>query len=115
MSTPWHDLAEKAIGSDDKIEKTYSGRYDKQNGYLCLGRKSMTFVSVKGFLKKTYDILFTAPYKEVEEVKLAGRFKFDIVHKDKTYTIETSDISAKVLVEGVKDVLSSAHVSISGL
>ena len=117
MSTPWHDLAEKAIGSDDKIEKTYECRYDKHNGYLCAGRKSMVFVSVKGFLKKTYDVLFTAPYSEVDEIKLVGRFKFDIVHKDKTYSIETSDISAKILVEGIHDVLksTSTKVHISGL
>ena len=53
MSQPWHDLAVKTMGPDDEIEKTYSCSFDKQNGYLCLGRNKMVFVSVKGFLKKT--------------------------------------------------------------
>ena len=117
MSAPWHDLAEKTLGSDDKIEKTYSCRYEKQNGYLCLGRKKMVFVSVKGFLKKTYSVLMDAPYNEIDEVKLVGRYKFEVVHKGTSHPIETSDITAKILVEGIEEVskAASVHVSISGL
>ena len=117
MSTPWHDLAEKTIGPDDTIVKTYSCRFEKQNGYLCLGRNKMVFISVKGFLKKSYDVLLDAPYADIDEVKLAGRYKIDIIRKGTTQSIETSDISAKILVEGIQDVIksSSAHVEISGL
>lgn len=117
MSTPWHDLAEKTIGPDDTIEKTYSCSFEKNNGYLCLGRKKMVFISVKGFLKKTYEVLFNAPYTEIDEVKLAGRYKIDIIHNGKTHSVETSDISAKILVEGIQSVLqsSSVHITISGL
>jgi hypothetical protein len=117
MSPPWHDLAEKTVGSDDTIEKTYSCRFEKQGGYLCLGRKKMVFISVKGFLKKSYEVLFDASYDDISEVKLAGRYKIDIVHKGETRSIETSDISAKILVEAIQDIIksSSAHVEISGL
>ncbi len=117
MSTPWHDLAEKTLGSDDTIEKTYSCRFEKQNGYLCLGRQKMVFISVKGFLKKSYNVLLDAPYDEIDEVKLAGRYKIEVVYKGTTHSIETSDISAKILVEGIQDVIksSSAKVTISGL
>ena len=117
MSTPWHDLAEKTVGPDDTIEKTYSCRFEKQNGYLCLGRKKMVFISVKGFLKKSYDVLLDAPYDEIDEVKLTGRYKINLIHKGETRLIETSDISAKILVKGIQDVIqsSSAQVEISGL
>jgi len=117
MSNPWHDLAEKTLGPDDTIEKTYSCRFEKQGGYLCLARKKMVFVSVKGFLRKSYDVLLNAPYDEIDEVKRAGRYKIDHIQKGETHLIETSDISAKILVEGIQDVIksSSAQVEISGL
>ncbi len=119
MSQPWHDLAVKTIGPDDKIEKTYSCSFDKQNGYLCLGRKKMVFVSVKGFLKKTYDVLLNASYDDIKEVKLASRFRIDLNYNDKVHSIETSDVSAKVVVQGIEDVTKTSpiqpHITFSGL
>lgn len=104
MSQPWHDLAIKTLGPDDKIEKTYSCTFDKQNGYLCLGRKKMVFVSVKGFLKKSYDVLLNASYDDIKEVKLASRFKIDLNHSGKVHSLETSDVAAKIIVQGIEDV-----------
>ena len=119
MSQPWHDLAAKIIGPDDKIEKTYSCSFDKQNGYLCLGRNKMVFVSVKGFLKKSYEVLLDAPYNEIKEVVLANRFKIDINFKDKIHSIETSDVAAKVVVVGIEEVTKASplhpNISFSGL
>ena len=119
MSQPWHDLAEKTLGTDDTIERTYSCRFTQQNGYLCLGRKKMVFVSVKGFLRKSYEVLLDFPYNELEEVNLAGRFKIEMLHKGKKLLFETSDISARVVVSGLEDVIKSSplnpKVLISGL
>ncbi|TFH19073.1 hypothetical protein E4H04_01260 [Candidatus Bathyarchaeota archaeon] len=119
MSQPWHDLAEKSIDPDDKIEKTYECSFDKQNGYLCLGRKKMVFVGVKGFLKKSYNLLLDASYTDVKEVRLANRFKIDLLYKDKTHSIETSDVSAKVVIQGIENVTKSSplqpHIVFSGL
>ena len=117
MSTPWHDLAEKALGTDDRIEKTYSCRLDKQNGYLCLGRHKMVFVSVKGFLKKSYDVLLDAPYTDVGEIKVAGRYRFDVNHDGKSHPFETSDISAKTVVDGIQEIVGSSAqgMTITGL
>ena len=79
----------------------------------------MVFVSVKGFLRKSYEVLLDIPYDELEEINLAGRFKIDILHKGKKLLFETSDISAKVLVSGLEDVIKSSplnpKVLISGL
>ena len=108
MSHAWHDLAEQAIGPDDTIEKTYSCNFDKQTGYLCLGRKRMVFVQVKGFLRKTYNLLFDAPYDEITEVGLMSRFRINLIHKDKTHKIETSDVPAKIVVEAIKEVVQSS-------
>lgn len=119
MSKPWFDMAEKALGTEDTVEKTYPCSLNKQYGYLCLGRKKLVFVSVKGFLRKSYDILLDKPYTEIDEVKLVGRYKFEIVDATTTYQLETSDISAKIVVEGIEEVVKSSpskpEIAIMGL
>jgi endo-beta-N-acetylglucosaminidase D len=119
MSKPWLDLAEETLGPDDTVERTYSCNFNKQYGYLCLGRKKMVFVNVKGFLRKSYKVLLDAPYPEVDEVKLVSRYDFEITHNGETHQLQTSDISAKIVVEAIKEVIKSStvksQVSISGL
>jgi hypothetical protein len=119
MTQPWHDLAEKTLDSDDKIEKTYECSFDKQNGYLCLGRKKMVFVGVKGFLKKSYNLLLDASYSDVTEIALANRYKIDLAYKDKHHSIETSDVSAKIVIQGIEEVTKSSpikpNITFSGL
>ncbi len=110
MSQPWHDLAEKTLGPDDRVEKTYSCTFDKEYGYLCLGRKKMVFVNVKGFLKKNYNVLFDAPYDEIDEVGLASRFQFNVVSQDRTHQVVTSDVSAKIVVNGIEDVVKASPI-----
>ncbi len=102
MAQPWLDLAKKTIGPDDTVEKTYSCTLNKQNGYLCLGNKKMVFVNVKGFLRKNYEVLLNTPYDELDDVKLTNRFRIDLSLNNKTHHIETSDISAKIVVEGIQ-------------
>ena len=77
----------------------------------------MVFVSVKGFLKKTYNVIIEAPYDEIDEVKVTSRFRAEINHKGKKYVVMTSDISAKILVNGIKEVIESSRkpVVVSGL
>jgi len=108
MAQPWHEIAKTTLGSDDTIEKTYSCTFNKQNGYLCLGNKKLVFVNVKGFIRKKYEVLLNAPYDELNDVKLASRFGIDIFHNDKTHFVESSDIPAKIIVEGIQDMLKES-------
>ena len=110
MAQPWLDLAKTTIGPDGTVEKTYSCTFNKQNGYLCLGNNKLVFVNVKGFLRKNYEVLLNAPYDEVDDVKLTSRFRIDLSHKDKTHSIETSDIPAKIVVEGIQDMLEGSSL-----
>ena len=102
IAQPWLDLVKTTLGPDDSIEKTYSCTFNKQNGYLCLGNNKLVFVNVKGFLRKNYEVLLNTPYDELDEVRLADRFRVDLSHKDKTHRIETSDIPAKIVAEGIQ-------------
>ena len=62
----------------------------------------MVFVNVKGFLRKKYEVLLNTPYDELDDVTLADRFGVDLSHKDKIHHIETSDVPAKIVVDGIQ-------------
>ena len=111
MSQPWYDLAKQTLGPDDDIERTYSCRLDSEGGFLCLGRKKMVFVNIKGFLRKNYNVLLNVPYTEVNEVGLVDRFSLNLVKQDKRYKLETPEVSAKVVLEAIKDVTKKSPLN----
>lgn len=111
MSQPWYDLAKQTLDPDDVIEKTYSCKLGNEGGYLCLGRKKMVFVNVKGFLRKNYNVILDVPYTEVNEIGLADRFSLNLVKQDKKYKIETTDVSAKVILNGIEDVTKNSPLN----
>ena len=114
MSKPWYDIAASKLDSEDSFQKTYSCTYDKGNGYLCLGKKKLVFVRVKGFLRKSYDVTLDLPYTELDEVKLESRFKISLTQNGAQHLIETSDLSAKVVLHAMQDVLEyspTVHVA----
>lgn len=108
MSKPWYDLAASELDSEDSIQKSYSCSYDKGNGYLCLGKKRMVFVNVKGFLRKSYDVTLNIPYSDLKEVELAGRFKMNLRHNGSQHFVETGDLAAKLLMHAMQDVLKES-------
>ena len=112
MANPWRDLAEKTLGPNDAVKKSYPCNFNKQYGYLCLGKNKMVFVSEKGFLKKKYEVLLDAPYKEAN-VRIVDRFNIELVHKGETNRVETTGISAKTLVKGIDDVRSFAQPTVT--
>ena len=108
MSKPWFDMAASKLDPEDSIQKTYSCSYDKNSGYLCLGNQKLVFVNVKGFLKKSYDVTLEVPYSDLDEVSIAGRFKMNLKQNGTTHEIETSDISAKLVMTAMQEVLADS-------
>lgn len=108
MSKPWYDIAAGKLEHEDTIQKTYTCSYDKNNGYLCLSNKKLVFVKVKEFLKKTYDVTLDIPYSELNEVELASRFKMNLKHGGNRHLIETSDVSAKIVMHAIQSVIETS-------
>ena len=108
MSKPWYDLAAKKLNDDDTIQKTYTCSYNKGNGYLCLGKKKLVFVNVKGFLKKYYDVTLDIPYSELAEVSQVSRFKMILMQGGSDHLIETHDHSVKRVRQGLQDVIGNS-------
>ena len=110
MSKPWYDIASGKLDPSDKIQKTYTCTIDKKYGYLCLSNDKLLFVSSKGFLKKTYNVELEVPYTDLKEVKLDGRYKMKLVHQAGESLIETSDLSAKIVLSALQDLVNQSPV-----
>jgi len=105
MSKPWYDLASGKLDPSDRIQKTYSCSIEKKNGYLCLSNEKLLFVSVKGFFKKSYNVELDIPYTDLNEVKLDSRFKMNIAHQNGESLIETSDLTAKTVMNAIQELV----------
>ncbi len=108
MSKPWYDLATGKLDPTDRIQKTYSCSFEKKNGYLCLSNEKLLFVSVKGFLKKSYNVELDVPYNELNEVKLDGRYKMNLAYQSGEGLIETSDLSTKTVLHAIQDLVKQS-------
>ena len=108
MSKPWYDLATGKLDPTDRIQKTYSCSFEKKNGYLCLSNEKLLFVSVKGFLKKSYNVELDVPYNELNEVKLDGRYKMNLAYQGGEGLIETSDLSTKTVLHAIQDLVKQS-------
>ena len=108
MSKPWYDLATGKLDPTDRIQKTYSCSFEKKNGYLCLSNDKLLFVSVKGFLKKSYNVELDVPYNELNEVKLDGRYKMNLAYQSGEGLIETSDLSTKTVLHAIQDLVKQS-------
>jgi len=105
MSKPWYDLASGKLDPSDRIQKTYSCSIEKKNGYLCLSNEKLLFVSVKGFFKKSYNVELDIPYTDLKEVKLDSRFTMNIAHQNGESLIETSDLTAKTVMNAIQELV----------
>ncbi len=108
MSKPWYDIAASKLDPEDSIQKSYSCSYNKNHGYLCLGSKKLVFVSVKGFLKKSYDVSLNIPYSELEEVSQESRFKLNLKHNGNDHIINSTNVSAKVIKKALQDIIANS-------
>ena len=100
----WYDLAEQILGSSDSIERSYRCLFDDKNGYLCLGRKRMVFVEVRGIIHKDYDVLLDVPYDDLKELVLASRFKIDFADRSGSHKFETVDYTVKAILDGIEEI-----------
>ncbi len=104
-------MAAGKLDPSDTIQKTYSCSIDKKFGYLCLSKDKLLFVSVKGFLKKSYNVELDVPYTDLKEIKLDSRYKINLVHQAGENLIETSDLSAKTVMNAIQDLVKQSPVN----
>ena len=72
ITKKWVDVAKTALEPEDEVRYTYRASHNGQRGYLVLSNRTLLFISEKGFLGKTYDLVWEMPYDQVDEVRQFG-------------------------------------------
>ncbi len=82
MSSKVWEHAKKSMETDDKIQKTYSGRIDGKYGYLIITMKKVLFVKEEGLLSKSYTTTYNLSFAKMRGYK--ARDKYNLEFEDAT-------------------------------
>ena len=82
MSSKWHETVEKVLDHEDRIQKSFEGKFDGKNGYLVMSNKKLVFVNEEGFVRKTYDLILDLPYKKIGKINPNGKYELEITEVD---------------------------------
>jgi hypothetical protein len=76
-STKWYEFAEKNLEPGDKIEKTYPGKLDEENGYIIMSNDKLMFIHEEGLFRKNYELILDLPYEEIGKISCEGKHELD--------------------------------------
>jgi hypothetical protein len=86
----WEELAKEKLGSNDQILGCWPGDYNGKHGHIVLSKKRLLFVTEKGTLRKTAELLLDKGYDQFNgnEAKNDGQLVLTDV-KDEKYSLAT--------------------------
>ena len=100
----WHEEAEKRVGKDDEILRSYEGALDGTYGFLTISKERVMFVTEKGLFRKTVDFLLDLPFSEVSKINHKGDRVFEFVDKSgKHHDFETNLIGVSTIEDFLKE------------
>lgn len=111
MTQKWYTEAEKALESGDSIEKSYAGKLDGEYGHLCISKKRLVFIQVKGFFSKKYDILLNTPLSAISELKSTDTYKIELSLNGSKHIIDTDEVPAKRIIDVINDLRAKISVT----
>lgn len=100
----WYDLAEKELEGKDEIQKSYSGKFNDEGGYLILSNEKLLFVKEEGFLRKNYELIQEMPYEKIGKIAHDDRYTMELTDVEgEKYEFETHDIPVKIIEDNLKE------------
>jgi hypothetical protein len=65
----WLEVAERSLGPDDTVIKSWTGRVDEERGHIVLSKKKMLLVEEHGFIHQTADVNQEIPYETIAKIR----------------------------------------------
>ena len=96
MSSKWHEIGEKVLKHEDRIQKSYPGKFDGKKGYLMMSNQKLVFVNEEGFIRKTYSLILDLPYGKISKINTNGKYELEITDVDgvkRSFKIYEANIS----------------------
>jgi len=104
MSAPWFSVVDKVLDEGDSPVKNYLGKSDDKYGYLVITKKKLVFVHEKGLFRKSYELVWEVPLSSVKEIEQSDKYKIKLNGGDKTYEVETGELSPKIVLKAIEEV-----------
>ena len=107
MSTKWHDMGEKVLDHDDKIQKSYPGKLDGKSGYLMMSNRKLVFVHEEGFIRKTYNLTLDLPYGKIGKINPQGKYELEITDTDGVkHSFKIEDLNISIVEKSLEELKS---------
>ena len=107
MPPNWYNEAEKKLLAGENIVKSYPGSFDGKKGYVFITSHRLIFEHVKGFLSKSYDIVFDTPLKDIESMNSQGRYKIELSVKGAKHILGTDELPANIIQNNLQEAIDS--------
>jgi len=100
-------LLKEKLDPEDKLQKSYTARYEGKHGFLVMSKKKLLFAEEKGFMRKTYNVLLEIPYTKVRESTVEkNQLVFEA--SGKKYGITPEEVSPTTIQKSFKELAKSA-------
>jgi len=82
-------IVEESIGPEDKIQKSYGGRYEGAYGIMSMSKRKLLFITEKGIFRKSYYLVLDLPYEKIKSLRTEGDYDLIIETEDLKHTFKT--------------------------
>jgi hypothetical protein len=108
MSNKWHEMAEKVLEHEDRIQKTYPGKFDGKNGYLMMSNQKLLFINEEGFIRKTRSLILDLPYSKIGKINPNGKYELEITDVDgMKHSFKTEELNVSLVEKSLEELKSS--------
>mgnify|MGYP001042933785 CR=1 FL=1 len=109
MSQKWRDLGEKALENEDKIQRSYPGKFDGKSGYLMMSNNKLLFVAEEGFLRKNYSLTLDLPYEKIGKINPNGKYEMEITEAEGgKHSFKTEELNISIIEKSLEDLKNSS-------
>ena len=101
-------IVEESIGPEDKLQKSYAGKLDGAYGSISMSNKKLIFITEKGLLRKSYNLVLDLPYEKIKSFRTEGKYNLIIATEDLEHTF-ICEIRISRVEEALRGLYARAH------
>ncbi len=103
-------IVEENLDLEDKIQKSYPGNLDGVYGSISMSKKKLLFISEKGLLSKSYNLVLDLPYEKIESLRTEGKYNLIIADVEGlTHTFDSRELSISIVDKALREIKEQAQ------
>ena len=103
-------LVEEHIGLEDKVQKSYTGDLDGVYGSISMSKEKLLFISEKGLIGKSYNLVLDLPYEKIKSLRTEGKSNLIIADVEgSTHTFDSRELSISIVDKALREIREQAQ------